>query len=91
MPIHRQLLPLIATLLLAPAAPAAAQDGGLAKIKEQELEAVRERISDLKESMDRRAGERDRITSELQEAEVALAEKRGHLEDIERQLAQSRA
>ena len=89
MPIHRQLLPLLATLLLAPAAPAAAQDGDLAKIKEQELEAVRERISDLKESMDRRAGERDRITSELQEAEVALAGKRRHLEDIERQLAQS--
>lgn len=64
---------------------AAAQDPDLAQIKERELEAVREKISDLKESMDRRAAERDRITAELQEAEVAMVEKRLHLEELERQ------
>ena len=63
------------------------QDNGLAQIKERELEAVREKISDLKESMDRRARRRDQITGELQAAEVEIVEKRSNLKDIERQLA----
>jgi len=63
------------------------QDAGLAQIKERELEAVREKISDLKESMDRRAGRRDKITAELQTAEIEIVEKRNYLKDIERQLA----
>ncbi|MDX1481769.1 MAG: peptidoglycan DD-metalloendopeptidase family protein [Woeseiaceae bacterium] len=72
-------------------APAAAQDGKneLAKIKEQELEDVREKISDLKRSMDRRAAERDQISKELQAAEVRISEKRVNLQDIERQRAAS--
>ena len=52
----------LATLALA--------DDELAKVKEQELEAVRERISELKESMDRATRDRDRVTSQLQDAEV---------------------
>ncbi len=66
-----------------------AQDPDLTQIKERELEAVREKISDLKESMDKRATERDRITGELQSAEVGIAEKRKHLRDLERQRAYS--
>ncbi|HEX9851898.1 MAG TPA: peptidoglycan DD-metalloendopeptidase family protein [Woeseiaceae bacterium] len=57
----------------------------MTKIKEQELEEVRERISELKKSMDRRAAERDRISGELQTAEVLIAEKRVHLQELERQ------
>ena len=64
---------------------AAAQDKDLTQIKERELEDVRRRISTLKTSMDKRASERDRITGDLQEAEVALAEQRTHLKELERQ------
>ncbi|MEJ2127254.1 MAG: peptidoglycan DD-metalloendopeptidase family protein [Woeseiaceae bacterium] len=59
--------------------------GELAKIKEQELEEVRERISDLKKSMDRSAADRDRVTGELQEAEVEISEKRIRLKELERE------
>lgn len=72
--------------LTLPALPAAA-DEELAKIKEQELEEVRDRISDLKESMDRAAADRDRLTGELQAAEVAIAEQRLKLRDLERERA----
>jgi septal ring factor EnvC (AmiA/AmiB activator) len=64
---------------------AAAQDKDLTQIKERELEDVRRKISTLKTSMDKRASERDRITSDLQEAEIVLAEKRNHLKELERQ------
>lgn len=69
--------------------PALAQtpDPGLAKVKEQELEEVRRQISDLKDSMDARAQERDRVTTELQSAEVLISEKRLKLKDLERQKA----
>ena len=55
-------------MLMTAAVAAAAQDSGgeLATVKERELERVRERISDLKQSMDRSATERDRLTGELQ-------------------------
>jgi septal ring factor EnvC (AmiA/AmiB activator) len=68
-------------------ARAGAQDDNqeMTKIKEQELEEVRERISELKQSMDRRATERDRITGELQEAEVLISEKRVLLQELEKQ------
>lgn len=72
-------------LILALAVPAGADDEDLTKIKEQELEEVRERISDLKQSMDRAAEDRDRVTGELQEAEVEIAEKRQKLKDLERE------
>lgn len=68
-------------------APVTAQEdeGGLAKVKERELENVREKISDLKKSMDKRAIDRDRITGDLQKAEVQISEKHVRLMAIERQ------
>ena len=77
-----------AAVLLALAAPVAAQDTGgeLAKVKERELEEVRERISDLKKSMDRSAAERDQVTQDLQEAEAKISEQRLRIKDLERQL-----
>ncbi len=57
----------------------------LARVKEFELEEVRERISELKTSMDQRAAERSRITADLQESELAIAEKRAGLKDLEQQ------
>lgn len=62
-----------------------AQEEDLTKIKEQELEEVRARINDLKESMDRSASSRDRITGELQSAEVQMSEKRLRLKELERE------
>ena len=58
---------------------AVAQDTDLTLIKERELEQVREQISRLKQSMDKRAVSRDRITGELQAAEVKISETRMHL------------
>ena len=65
--------------------PGFAQDGDLAKIKERELEAVREKISALKTSMDKRAADRDRITTELQATETVIAEHRKALKELEGQ------
>ena len=77
---------LLATLgLAAPWSASPAQDNDLTQIKERELEAVRDKISTLKTSMDKRATERDRITGELQTAEASIAEKRTHLKELERQ------
>jgi septal ring factor EnvC (AmiA/AmiB activator) len=81
-------LPLL--LLLASAASPAQQDGAArAKIKERELEEVRDRISELKQSMDDSAADRDRLTTELQAAEIRIAEKRQRLRELERQRAYS--
>lgn len=84
-------LPTLILLTVAVPPGAAAQDdgAGLAKIKEQELEEVRDRISDLKKSMDMSARDRDRLTEDLQGAEVAIAEKRLRLQDLERERAWS--
>lgn len=73
-------------IIVAFGAAAWAQDnsGEFAKIKERELEEVRDQISALKKSMDRSAAERDRLTAELQEAEIGISEKRIHLKDLER-------
>ena len=49
--LHTLILVLLATIPLG----AQGQDDDLAKVKEQELEEVRERISALKESMDKSA------------------------------------
>ena len=76
--------PLVLLLGLSAGALAQDSDGELAKVKEQELEEVRERISELKQSMDAAAEERDRLTGELQELEVAIAEQRMRLKEIER-------
>jgi septal ring factor EnvC (AmiA/AmiB activator) len=77
----------LALVLLALAASALAQDdsGELAQIKEQELAEVQERISKLKLSMDKVAAERDRLTGELQEIEMAIAEQRTRIKEIERE------
>lgn len=74
-------------LLLAAMWPALAlaQAGNFAQIKERELEHVRQQISTLKESMDRRAVDRDRITGELQQTEMQISEKRIHLRELKRQ------
>jgi septal ring factor EnvC (AmiA/AmiB activator) len=56
-----------------------------AEVKERELEGVRERISLIKESMDASAAERDRLTAELQEAEIAISEQRMRIKEVERE------
>ena len=71
-------------LLLAAAAFAQDSGGELAKVKERELEEVRERISDLKKSMDAAAEDRDRLTGELQAIEISISEQRMRLREIER-------
>jgi septal ring factor EnvC (AmiA/AmiB activator) len=76
---------LFAALLAAPPAGAQGAEGGQAKIKERELEQVRDRISELKKSMDSSAATRDRLTRELQSAEVAIAEKRIRLNELQRE------
>jgi septal ring factor EnvC (AmiA/AmiB activator) len=75
----------LSVFLLAACAWTYAQDSEMTQIKERELEQVREKISDLKSSMDRQAAERDRISGDLQAAEVLIAEQRNHLKDLERQ------
>ena len=71
-------------LVLAGPVPAQETNGEIAKIKEQELEEVRKRISALKKSMDSAAEDRDRLTGELQEIEVLIAEQRSRIREIER-------
>jgi murein hydrolase activator len=73
--------------LLASLASFADDEEKLSKIKEQELEEVREKISEIKQSMDKAARDRDRLTSELQSAEVGIAEKRQNLDALERERA----
>lgn len=75
--------------LAACALSALAQDDGLTQIKERELERVRGRISALKESMDAQAAERDRISRDLQAAEVAIAATRTQIDGLERQARRS--
>lgn len=78
----------LSVLLLAAAGTVAADDaatGELTKIKEKELEEVRQRISALKQSMDAAAADRDRLTAELQKAELTISEKRLRLAELERE------
>jgi len=81
----KPLTPLIMLLLAALAAEAQDTEGGLAKVKEQELEEGRERISELKRSMNQSASSRDRLTGELQTAEGEKSEKRIRLKELERE------
>ncbi len=73
--------------LLAAGHSGQAQDanGELTEVKERELEDVRGRISALKQSMDASAADRDRLTADLQEAEIAISEQRMRLKEVERQ------
>lgn len=75
------------SLLLLLATTASAQDSHeeLAEVKERELEQVRERIDNLKRSLDKAATERDRLSGELQEIEVAISEQRMRINEIERE------
>ncbi|MEM8682118.1 MAG: peptidoglycan DD-metalloendopeptidase family protein [Pseudomonadota bacterium] len=54
-------------------------------IKEEELEQVQRRIEALKESLDRNTRERDRVTSDLQSAEIRIAETRRRLDELKRE------
>lgn len=84
--VFRPFLPLLAVLVAADTVAAAPDSGDeLATVKERELEEVRERISVLKLSMDRGAAERDRLTGELQEIEIAISEQRMRIKEIERE------
>ena len=76
---------LLFALTLGAGAIAQQSEGELAKIKERELEEVRDRISALKKSMDDSAATRDRLTADLQEAEVEISEKRIRLKELERE------
>jgi len=80
---YRSLL-ILPLLGLAAASPGQDSHGEQAKVKEQELEEVRERISDLKQSMDAAAEERDRLTAELQDLEIEISKHRMRLKEIER-------
>jgi septal ring factor EnvC (AmiA/AmiB activator) len=71
--------------LVAQPVPGQETGGELAKVKEQELEEVRERISALKKSMDKGAAARDKVTAELQKAEIEISEKRIRLRELERE------
>ena len=79
------LRPILLLFLATLPATAWCQDDELAKVKEQELEEVRERISSLKRSMDKSAGSRDRVTGELQTAEVEISEQRIRLKELQRE------
>jgi len=59
-PMLSRTLTILLLLGLAATAPGQDSDGELTKVKEQELEEVRERISELKQSMDAAAGSPDR-------------------------------
>jgi septal ring factor EnvC (AmiA/AmiB activator) len=80
-----RLLPGVLPVLLLLAGQALTEEDGLARVKERELERVRERISELKGRMDDRAAERDRITADLQATEVLIAKQRIQLAELERQ------
>jgi len=82
-PAIKPFLPIFLLLALT----AAAENDELAQVKEQELEEVRERISSLKQSMDAASSQRDKVTGDLQAAEVSIAEKRSRLRDLERERA----
>jgi septal ring factor EnvC (AmiA/AmiB activator) len=79
------LRPILLLFLAVLPAVAWSQDDDLAKVKEQELEEVRERINTLKQSMDKSAGRRDRITGELQTAEIEISETRIRLKELQRE------
>ena len=83
--IMKALMPVLFAVLLALPSFAQETGGELAKIKERELEQVRDKISDLKKSLDRSASDRDRLTAELQEAEVEISEKRIRLKELQRE------
>ncbi len=81
----RRILILVSFLAAAPVGHAQDQNDELTKVKERELEDVRERISALKQSMDEAAEEQDRLAAELQNLEVSISEQRLRIAEIERE------
>ncbi|MBT8086643.1 MAG: peptidoglycan DD-metalloendopeptidase family protein [Gammaproteobacteria bacterium] len=83
---------LVVMALLLTVHPAAADgdSGKLTKIKERELDDVRQRISELKRSMDRNVEDRDRLTAELQALEIQVSERRIALRELERRQLNTR-
>ena len=71
--------------LLAIVGLSSAQEEGMAHIEKRELEEIREQIAQLKLSLNTRAVERDGLAGDLQQAELAISEKRLQVADVERQ------
>lgn len=82
-----------ALLLLLSLLPLAgvADDEARARIKEQELAEVRERIAELTRSIERQNRRRDELSAELGEVEAAIGRVRVKLERIEAGMRESRA
>lgn len=81
---------LFAVLSVLPLA-GAADDENRARIKEQELAEVRERIAELTEKIERQTRRRDELGAELGEVEAAIGRVRVRLEEMETQGRESRA
>jgi len=81
---------LFAVLSVLPLA-GAADDKDRARIKEQELAEVRERIAELTEKIERQTRRRDELGAELGEVEAAIGRVRVRLEEMETQVRESRA
>ena len=62
-----------------------------ARIKEQELAEVRERIAELTEKIERQTRRRDELGAELGEVEAAIGRVRVRLEEMETRVRESRA
>lgn len=81
---------LFAVLSVLPLA-GAADDENRARIKEQELAEVRERIAELTEKIERQTRRRDELGAELGEVEAAIGRVRVRLEEMETRVRESRA
>jgi len=80
---------LLAVLSVLPLAGGA--DEERARIKEQELAEVRERIAELTEKIERQTRRRDELGAELGAVEAAIGSARVRLEKIETEVRESRA
>ena len=79
----KNLLALIFVASFVAAGFAQEDEANHAKVKERELENIREKISAIKKSMDKRSTDRDRIMGDLQRTEVQMSKKRIRLKEIE--------
>jgi septal ring factor EnvC (AmiA/AmiB activator) len=83
-------LVLLAVLSVLPLAGGADEEER-ARIKEQELAEVRERIAELTEKIERQTRRRDELGAELGEVEAAIGRARVRLEEVETDVRESRA
>ncbi len=81
---------LLAVLSVLPLAGGADEEER-ARIKEQELAEVRERIAELTEKIERQTRRRDELGAELGEVEAAIGRARVRLEKMETEVRESRA